>query len=483
MIAILLAAAGVASHWLYYIRGEHHMNAHLLFYFYSALIIALLIYEIQKDGQTCIEAAQGAALLVGAHTVPLFTSIIIYRPSEITAFVPEALPALDGPGNTCTKAAWYDLVQPLRALNTIRDKSEHDWRRRIWDRGFSTKSLQDYDARIIKYGSQLEQHLARTSGQPVHVNDWFYWFSFDVMGDLALAKSFDMLIDEKWHYAILMMRDFMWLLGPFSPIPWLARLGFGIPGVAHGWKSWIVWCKQRMSERILKDVEKPDVSSWLIKASIENKSLDSDRVWLNGDAITMIVAGSDTVGITLTFVLYHLTQEPKYQDLIRYELSQISSITDVQSLRKLAGLQSVITETLRLHPPVPTGAPRVSGPEGLTIGATYIPPDTTIVVSRYTVARLESAFERAERFIPERWTSRTEMVRDKRAFAPFSQGRYGCVGKNLALNEISYVVALIVSKYDVEFAPGDDGERVWRDMKDEFTAAPGRLDLVFNLRR
>ena len=88
------------------------------------------------------------------------------------------------------------------------------------------------------------------SGQPVHVNDWFYWFSFDVMGDLAFAKSFDMLVDERWHHAILMMRDFMWLLGPFSPVPWLALVGFGIPGIARDWKKWIGWCQELMVERI-----------------------------------------------------------------------------------------------------------------------------------------------------------------------------------------------------------------------------------------
>ena len=62
-------------------------------------------------------------------------------------------------------------------------------------------------------------------------------------------------------------------------------------------------------------------------------------------------------------------------------------------------------------------------------------------------------------------------------------GRYGCVGKNLALREISYLIALIVTKFDVTFAPGEDGVRVWKDMKDEFTAAPGRLMLVFNKRQ
>lgn len=71
------------------------------------------------------------------------------------------------------------------------------------------------------------------------------------MGDLTLARPFGMLVDERFHNAILMMRDFIWLLGPFSPTPWLCRLGFGIPGVARGWNNWLDWCKQQMSERIL----------------------------------------------------------------------------------------------------------------------------------------------------------------------------------------------------------------------------------------
>ena len=71
------------------------------------------------------------------------------------------------------------------------------------------------------------------------------------------------------------------------------------------------------------------------------------------------------------------------------------------------------------------------------------------------------------------------MVADKCAFTPFSIGRFACVGKGLALAELRFVTALLVSKYDITFAPGEDGIRCWRDMKDQFTAAPGKLELVF----
>lgn len=53
-----------------------------------------------------------------------------------------------------------------------------------------------------------------------------------------------------------------------------------------------------------------------------------------------------------------------------------------------------------------------------------------------------------------------------------------CVGRNLGLMEVRIATALLVSKYDVEFAPGEEGRNLMK-IKDTFTAAPGHLKLVF----
>ena len=45
-----------------------------------------------------------------------------------------------------------------------------------------------------------------------------------------------------------------------------------------------------------------------------------------------------------------------------------------------------------------------------------------------------------------------------------------------------FVVALLASKYDFDYAPGEDGTAVERDMVDQFTASPGELRLVFRKR-
>lgn len=74
------------------------------------------------------------------------------------------------------------------------------------------------------------------------------------------------------------------------------------------------------------------------------------------------------------------------------------------------------------------------------------------------------------------------MILDPRGFAPFSQGRFNCVGKTLAMNEMRFVIALLISKFHMEFAGNEKGEKLFSDLKDQFTASPGRLDLVFLLR-
>lgn len=195
-----------------------------------------------------------------------------------------------------------------------------------------------------------------------------------------------------------------------------------------------------------------------------------------------ITTHSDTIAPTLVFTFYELARDPLQQQKLFEELHGVDLYDPVQ-LQRCAHLNAVINETLRLHPPVPTGGYRQSPPEGISIGGTYIPGNITIVSPRYSLGRLESSYKSAHEWIPERWTTRPELVRDARGFAPFSQGRFVCVGKALALNEMRLVVALLVTKFEVGFGEGADrGKQLFADMKDQFTAAPGRLDLRFTAR-
>ncbi len=61
-------------------------------------------------------------------------------------------------------------------------------------------------------------------------------------------------------------------------------------------------------------------------------------------------------------------------------------------------------------------------------------------------------------------------------------GHHSCLGRVLATDTIRFVTARLVKKYHTSYAPEETGERVARDLKDQFTSNPGRLQLVFKLR-
>ncbi|RYP42639.1 hypothetical protein DL767_000008 [Monosporascus sp. MG133] len=523
---------GILSHITIFIRGEWHIQAPTLvkIYFFLALLIFYATHRAVGDVSTTLDIT---GRIVSTYVISLFTSIVIYRryfhrlrhfpgpwvagitklwhvwqcrtgknhlvleklqkkygrvirtgPEELTIIDAAVPPAVDGPRNGCTKAVWYDFLLPEVALNTTRSLQKHDARRRIWNRGFTPKALAIYEERVVEYAETLASRIEQLSQEngSVNVSDWFYWFTFDVMGEFAFARSFDMLRDEKWHFAVQLLRKAMGLLGPLSPVPWIAQIGFYLT-------PWI-------------RVERPDVSHWLIEASLQKGSLEADRAWLDGDAVTIIIAGrsaalnlnvsaakpvsltpySDTIAPTLVFAFYELALNPTHQNKLLSYLVGID-IYDHKQLETCAHLTAIINETLRLHPPVPTGGYRQSPATGMTINGTYIPGNVTIVSPRYSLGRLESSYEIADQFIPERWTTRTEMVKDARGFAPFSQGRFNCVGKNLAMSEMRFVIALLIKRFEVGFGGDNKGEKLFADLRDQFTAAPGRLDLQFRLRK
>lgn len=140
----------------------------------------------------------------------------------------------------CTKGPWYGVLHPMYSLQLVRDKQEHSQRRKAWDRGFSSKgaflpkqdtrlaqllttttALRDYEFRVSKYTDQLLSQIEAHKGRPFNVADWFNFYSFDVMGDLAFGKTFGMLREGVKHYFMTALHGNMQSIGSFSHMLWL----------------------------------------------------------------------------------------------------------------------------------------------------------------------------------------------------------------------------------------------------------------------
>ncbi|RFU29400.1 hypothetical protein B7463_g6939, partial [Scytalidium lignicola] len=406
-------------------------------------------------------------------------------PSEITIYLPEAIPVIYGPSSKCTKAPRYDVSWPTVSMHASRDKTLHDKRRRIWDRAFSTKSLRNYESRVLGYANELVKGISGLSGKTVLANQWFNFYSFDVMGDLAFGKSFHMLSSGKQHWCLDLLYKGQSPLGILGTVPWLFIILARLPGVGTDFRRFVGWCSEQVEERKKMNPEVPDIMSHLLEASAKAENPRDERLWLMGDSRLIIIAGSDTTAITLTHIFYHLAKDQSQVQKLRTELENLNITEEgfnFESVRTASHLNGIINETLRLHHPVPAGLLRVTPPEGLLIAGTFVPGNTTVNVPMWSIGKSKKAYEQPEEFIPERWYSRPELVRNKDAFAPFLIGPDSCIGRQLAMMSLRAVVSLMILHFDVSFAPGEDGHNLIYDSKDTFTLSMADIKFVFKKR-
>ncbi|KAJ4321440.1 hypothetical protein N0V84_005362 [Fusarium piperis] len=415
-----------------------------------------------------------------------YGDVVRIGPSEISINSSEALHALHSANTPCVKGPWYNIIHPMVSVLTEQDKKRHTQRRKTWDKAFNAKALRDYETRVVQYAELLLHQLGKVEGQPFNAKLWFHFYTFDVMGDLAFGQSFGMLRDGIKHYYMKLGEENSLLIGAFTRLIWLFPLFKAIPGVNYTHVKFQRWLEEQVDRRRRNEPPVSDVFSWILE-DYESNEHPSKQDFLNlrGDAHLIVVAGSDTTAVTIISLFYELSQRLDICSQLQEEIDEYKKEhkqSDYASLSHLKLLQACVDETLRLHPVVPSGLQRMAPPEGLQIGDTFVPGNAIVQVPSYTLQRDERAFLRPNEFLPERWTSQPDLVKDASAFAPFSMGRHACVGKQLGLMEIRYVTTEILFRYNIQLAPGNDPKAYLENQMDLFTAAVPDLNLVFTRR-
>ncbi|KAI1157896.1 cytochrome P450 [Nemania serpens] len=531
MFTVLGALSGVSIHHGAFIHGEWHNQAPNILRAYAATFGCVAISWLFSERLGLGSFIQNIMVASIMHILALFSSILIYRrffhrlnksnlpgpgwarytkiwhiwenrdsrnhlylhklfqkygdvvrtgPAEVTVFTPDAHEATCGRQTQCIKSEFYDLLWPERALFAAREKAVHAKRRKAWQYGFSPAALEHHERKVLKWVDRLDVQLELKAKDSAIVNatEFFLWFTFDIMGDFTFSKSFDMLERQQWHHVVLQTQNARKLLGILAATPWLLHLGLKLlPRIAwiRDWYESVEWCQGQMKERLEKGAppKVPDLTSFFMEG---NKGKHDP--WLRGDSLLAILAGSEPTAQILAAIFHELSMHPQHIKTIRQELTGVC-ITNHKELAELPHLNGVIQEAMRLHPNLLTGGSRKTTHNGVKIGNAYIPPHTTIVAPHYTIARREDCFEEPLKFIPERWSSRRDMVRVSAAHVPFSSGEYNCIGQHLAWRIMRYTMARVIIKYNFYLAPGCNGRSMEDDKVDRFTAFPGAVPLKF----
>lgn len=157
------------------------------------------------------------------------------------------------------------------------------------------------------------------------------------------------------------------------------------------------------------------------------------------EAANLIVAGSDTTAVTMTYLVWAVLKDPKIHTRLVAELRTLPDTYTSEDVAQLKYLEAVMQESLRLYGAAPGGLPRIVPPGGRELDGYFVPEGTTVTTQAYTLHRNPAIFKDPNTFNPERWLAATPQMEE--AFMPFGAGSRICIGLHLARLEIMLACA------------------------------------------
>jgi cytochrome P450 len=177
---------------------------------------------------------------------------------------------------------------------------------------------------------------------------------------------------------------------------------------------------------------------------------------LRDQMVTMIFAGHDTTTTTLTFAFWALANNPDVRERFHAEVDGLDGPPTLEDVEDLTVTENVVTETLRLYPPV-YSLPRVAE-ETVAFDGYRVPAGETVAFPIRQIQRDDRWFEDPNEFRPSRWDGDLRREIHNFAYAPFSGGPRICIGREFALLEAKLTLATIGREFDLYWLGENDGE-------------------------
>ncbi|XP_028802951.1 cytochrome P450 CYP82D47-like [Neltuma alba] len=180
---------------------------------------------------------------------------------------------------------------------------------------------------------------------------------------------------------------------------------------------------------------------------------DADSM-IKATCLALILAGTDTTTVTLTWALSLLMNNPevlkKAAKEVDTEVGREKLVVE-SDLRNLPYLQAIIKETMRLYPAAPLGLVHESM-EDCTVAGYHIPSGTRLLTNLSMLHRDPRVYEDPLKFSPERFLTFHKNV-DLRGqhfeLIPFGSGRRMCPGISFALLMTQLTLASLLHGFDI----------------------------------
>lgn len=229
-----------------------------------------------------------------------------------------------------------------------------------------------------------------------------------------------------------------------------------------------------LADRFVLDAaaRRDEARPFTLLSRLGDKAWDLESTTVAAECLDHMVAGIDTTGDALCFLMWELSQPRSlgFQERLRRELR---GAVGAESWDKLPYLDAVVTEGLRCFPAIPMSLPRYVPAGGRTIDGYAVPGGAIVSSQAYSVHRVdETIFPEPDRFYPERWLEADGDAERRRNFFAFAGGGRGCVGKHLALAEMKILLRDVYSRFST--VPGEGMREEAMAMEDQIISSRPR---------
>jgi cytochrome P450 family 110 len=182
-----------------------------------------------------------------------------------------------------------------------------------------------------------------------------------------------------------------------------------------------------------------DVLTMLVQAVDEEGKGFDDRA-IRDQIVTLLLAGHETSATSLSWTFEEILRAPGEQDRLLAEAAGVLGGSPVTSehLPRLERVDSVVKESLRLHPVTGTAARVLKAPA--KVGGYDLPAGVMIGVMLNLLHRRPDLYPDPEHFQGDRFIGKKL---DPYTWAPFGGGIRRCLGMAFALHEMKVMLATI----------------------------------------
>ncbi|SOB79797.1 cytochrome P450 [Streptomyces sp. 1331.2] len=173
---------------------------------------------------------------------------------------------------------------------------------------------------------------------------------------------------------------------------------------------------------------------------------------IHDQVITFLLAGTETTAATLSWAWTLLAANPAVRRRLHAELDTVLDGRPArhEDLPALPLTARIVSETLRLHPPVWLLSRTVT--TATELGGHRVPAGATILFSPYLLHRRADLFPCPDRFDPDRWLTTAHPAPG--TYTPFGLGARRCIGDTFGTTEAVLAIATIAARWTVTPTPG-----------------------------